>query len=277
MEHLVAEDSAGAQVVAVAESAGDAEDLELLEERGLFQQPVDVQGFGLRAGLLEGEGGFGVAVGAGGAEDQDVGRGHRRDLGLEISGFGGEPLAVSHRKAVPTALPSQRFLPCFFQRSQIGLNKRRFAANLQLAGVDNLANLRMGNAGQGLSKAAALAGRTSQRKRVFDSLSNAAAGRLETSTSSSTATSPSIACSDSLKARPPVAAWGTLASEILAPSRRQRPFRRRPPPSRPRKGRDMHEPVPHKSPCARRRTSFRHLGIDLGHFAAGKAFDHRKM
>ena len=75
VEHLVAEDSAGAQVVAVAESAGNAEDLELLEERGLFQKPVDVQGFGLCAGLLEGEGRFGVAVGAGGAKDQDVGRG----------------------------------------------------------------------------------------------------------------------------------------------------------------------------------------------------------
>ncbi len=81
---LVAEDSARPQIVAVAEPAGDAEDLEPLEEGRILQQSIDVQGFGFRAGPLKSKRGFRVAIRAGGAKDQDVRLGHQRIQWSEI-------------------------------------------------------------------------------------------------------------------------------------------------------------------------------------------------
>ena len=82
---LVGQDAAGSHVVAIAESAGHAENLELVGQIGLFQQPVDVDVPGLGPRLLEGGGGLFVAVGAGGAEDEDLRLGHR---GFRVQGSG---------------------------------------------------------------------------------------------------------------------------------------------------------------------------------------------
>ena len=71
--HLHRENLAGRHVVAEAESARNAQDLEAVQQTRVVQQAVDVQGFGLRSGGLEGEGGFVVAVRARGTEDQDGG------------------------------------------------------------------------------------------------------------------------------------------------------------------------------------------------------------
>lgn len=61
---LAREDDAGSEVIAVAEAAGDAEDLEIGESCGVFKQSIEVQAFGLGPGEFEGPGGFDVAVGA---------------------------------------------------------------------------------------------------------------------------------------------------------------------------------------------------------------------
>ena len=76
MLDLVGEDAAGRHVVAVAEAAGKAEYLKPLDRPGIFQQAVDVQAFRSWPRPLEGERGFLVAIGAGGSQDEDVGRWH---------------------------------------------------------------------------------------------------------------------------------------------------------------------------------------------------------
>ena len=67
----------GREVVAVTEAAGDDEDLGAGQEVGVGPQFGDVDAVGDRAGPGEGEGGLVVAVGAGGAEDDRGGAGHR--------------------------------------------------------------------------------------------------------------------------------------------------------------------------------------------------------
>ena len=47
-----------------------------MQQGGLLAEAVDVDALGDGAGLLEGELGFGVAVGAGGSQDQDARCGH---------------------------------------------------------------------------------------------------------------------------------------------------------------------------------------------------------
>lgn len=73
---LPGEDDAGAEVIAVAETAGDAEDLKFGESGRVFQQSVEMQPFGLCPGQFESPGCFDVAVGAGCAEDADFGGSH---------------------------------------------------------------------------------------------------------------------------------------------------------------------------------------------------------
>ncbi len=104
------EDDAGAEVVAVAESAGEAEGLEVFEEAGVFEEPEEVDPFGGAAASVEGVGGFDVAVGAGGSKDADAraghdwrgswansdGAGHYRCLGRSVDGV--EP-------SLPAGLP----------------------------------------------------------------------------------------------------------------------------------------------------------------------------
>ena len=88
MQNLVRQDPPGRHVVAVAEPAGDAEDLKLVEQIGFIQQPVDVQQLDLAAGLCESKRGFLVAVRAGGSENEDVRLGHGEfevvDLGFLV-------------------------------------------------------------------------------------------------------------------------------------------------------------------------------------------------
>src|SRR4029453_6094423 len=73
MPHLIAEDAAGADVVAIAEAAWDAQNLILRSEPRIFEQGIQVHRVGSCTGRLEGERRFAVAVGAGGTEDEDVG------------------------------------------------------------------------------------------------------------------------------------------------------------------------------------------------------------
>jgi hypothetical protein len=89
VDELVGEDFAGGDVVAVAESAGEGEDFKLVEGCGFFENAIDVDGFGACAGELECVGGFAVAIGAGGTEDQGSGlhRRYFRDFGGDVTGF----------------------------------------------------------------------------------------------------------------------------------------------------------------------------------------------
>ncbi len=73
---LIGQDLARRHVIAVGEAAGDGEDLVAHQLGRLLAQAVDVDALGDRAGLLEGELGFGVAVGAGGSQNQDARGGH---------------------------------------------------------------------------------------------------------------------------------------------------------------------------------------------------------
>ena len=65
MADLVAEDAAGGDVVAVAEAAGEAEDLEVGEFLRSFENAVDVEPLRRAAGQLEGVRSLFVAIGAG--------------------------------------------------------------------------------------------------------------------------------------------------------------------------------------------------------------------
>ncbi len=70
MAELIREDSAGVDVVAVAEPAGEGEHLGVVEDRRIFQQAINVHFFGPGPGQLKRVGGLGVAIGPGTAEDQ---------------------------------------------------------------------------------------------------------------------------------------------------------------------------------------------------------------
>lgn len=69
---LVGEDATAGDVVAVAEAAGDRDDLEPVEGCRGFDESFDVRGVSRRAGLLPGEGGLLFAVNAGGPDDEDA-------------------------------------------------------------------------------------------------------------------------------------------------------------------------------------------------------------
>ena len=231
---LVAQDPAGRHVVAVAEPAGHAEDLEPVEQRRVLQQPVDVQQLGLAAGLLEGEGGFLVAVGARGTQDQDVGVGHTaiRGSGLRqiVSGFGLRHLA-HHRSG--------------FCQASFDAMQRRLSTSVGRSASDDLAAGRRrsprrsracGTPASAASKAAAFSRRTSHRNRVFDSREQQARRRR--------------------RSRPSPRRAARLSSADPQPqARRQRPSRRRPRPGRLRSGRGTRGPARRRSPGAAPRTS----------------------
>ena len=84
--HLVAKNPPRADVVAVAEAPGDAQDLRILRQPRVFQKAVEVHAFGLRAGRFERESRLAVAVGAGRSEDQDARR--HGNFRFRISDFG---------------------------------------------------------------------------------------------------------------------------------------------------------------------------------------------
>ena len=67
---LVGEDPARGDVVAVAEAAGNGQELVVVHKRRAFEDFVDVAILDGGAGELEGVGGFLVAVRAGGPQDQ---------------------------------------------------------------------------------------------------------------------------------------------------------------------------------------------------------------
>lgn len=72
VDELVAEDFSAGDVIAITEAAGDGEDLKLGEEPRLLDEAIDVRGLDGRASVSPGEGGFLVAVDAGGAENKDT-------------------------------------------------------------------------------------------------------------------------------------------------------------------------------------------------------------
>ena len=71
MANLISQNSAGGHVVAVTESAGDAEDLIVGQQYRPVEQTIDVEPIGATAGTLEREDGFAVAVRARCTQDQD--------------------------------------------------------------------------------------------------------------------------------------------------------------------------------------------------------------
>ena len=85
---LVGQDPPRGDVVAVAEAAGDGQDLVTVRCRsGFSQDSVDVHALGRAPGQFEGVGGFPVAVGAGGAEDEGLGLHRRVILSTTAIGF----------------------------------------------------------------------------------------------------------------------------------------------------------------------------------------------
>ena len=80
---------AGGNIVAVAEAAGDAEDLILVGQLRGFEPTVEMDDVSIAAGALEGERGFDVAVGARSAEDTDAGR-HGEEFRVRGSGVDGK-------------------------------------------------------------------------------------------------------------------------------------------------------------------------------------------
>ena len=70
---LIRQDFSRGNIVAVAEAPGKRQDLEIMHNAGVFQQPIDMHKFRRCAGPFKGMGGFAVAVGAGGAEDENSG------------------------------------------------------------------------------------------------------------------------------------------------------------------------------------------------------------
>ena len=77
---LVGEDLAGPDVVAVAEAAGQHEDLVWCRSVRVLAEAVDVDAVGDGAGELEGVLGLLVAVGARGPQDQDFRGGHAENF-----------------------------------------------------------------------------------------------------------------------------------------------------------------------------------------------------
>ena len=244
MLDLVGQDAAGGHVVAVAESARQAENLESLEQPGLLQQAVDVERFGLRPRFLEGEGGFLVAVGAGGSQDQDVGRRHwlgARGWGLgtgelyacgfaillhHLSGFCHASFRVANSAAIVAVAPRiSNFPPATTSPTRA-----------------------CGTPAKAASNSAARSGRTSQRNRVFDSAEQQHdVGQI---------------------ALPRHVAQGRAGR----PGRRRRPSRRRPRPGRPRSGRGRRGPGRRGSPGARpRRTAGPAAGSTCGHLRRRRA------
>src|SRR4029078_8050382 len=65
-------DSPCRDVVAVAKTTWKTEDLELVEQPRLFQQPVDVQRLRRRDGAVKGKRRFSVAIGARSTNDQNT-------------------------------------------------------------------------------------------------------------------------------------------------------------------------------------------------------------
>src|SRR5262249_33677918 len=90
MAQFDGENLPGAHVVAVGEPAGGDEDLVALELPRILAEAVDVDALGDGPHLLEGELRLGVAVGAGGSQDQDARSSHSRRL---PKGTGAQPLA----------------------------------------------------------------------------------------------------------------------------------------------------------------------------------------
>ena len=66
MDDLIGEDFSGGDVVAVAESAREGEELKIVEKGRIFEQPINMQKLRVCAGEFEGVGGLGFAICAGG-------------------------------------------------------------------------------------------------------------------------------------------------------------------------------------------------------------------
>ena len=73
VDDLICQYFSSSNVVAVAESAGNRQDLELFQQRWVFQNAINVNELRFRTGELKRVGGFGVAIDACGAEDQGRG------------------------------------------------------------------------------------------------------------------------------------------------------------------------------------------------------------
>lgn len=76
MLQLESKNFAGGDVITVGESAGDGHNLVLQKEFWIIAQALDVKSIDEGASFLEGELGLGVAVGAGGTEDENAGSSH---------------------------------------------------------------------------------------------------------------------------------------------------------------------------------------------------------
>ena len=62
MPHLIGQNSPGGDVIAVAETTGNRQELKLLKDGRILQQPVHVNQFRRRPGLLKGKNGLAIAV-----------------------------------------------------------------------------------------------------------------------------------------------------------------------------------------------------------------------
>lgn len=77
---LARKDDSGAEVIAVAEATGDAENLELAESRGIFEQTKQVNSFCGSTSQFKRVSGFNVAVGPWGTKNANSRRSHDDQL-----------------------------------------------------------------------------------------------------------------------------------------------------------------------------------------------------
>jgi hypothetical protein len=87
MQHGVAQYAACGNVIAIAKTAGYAENLILVDQLRLLEQSIDMYPIGRSSGLLEGEGGLLVTVSARCPQDDNAWCHGISDLGISDFGF----------------------------------------------------------------------------------------------------------------------------------------------------------------------------------------------
>jgi hypothetical protein len=69
MPHLIRQNATGSDVVPVAESTGETEDLEIPQQLRPFEQPIDMRELGVCPRCFKRESCFLIAIGTGGTQN----------------------------------------------------------------------------------------------------------------------------------------------------------------------------------------------------------------
>jgi hypothetical protein len=111
VSELDGQDLPRGDIIPVAESAGDAQDLVIANKRGVFQKPPDMNTIGECSGLLKGVGRLKITVCPRGTQNQDSWFGHKTFLSIDCIDF----RTIVERCAQTDNSPGQRGEPGLFQ------------------------------------------------------------------------------------------------------------------------------------------------------------------